>query len=146
MHFEESVLVRRSPEQVGRFFADYSNLPRWDRGVARVEITSAGPSGLGSVGTTFDTVGYQERGRMSYRITEINPDHSYTVVTHSSFFKEAQWRIQLLDTPEGTQIFCSTDFSLKWQYLILAPILLLSAKRGAIRTDLEYLKSAVEAA
>jgi hypothetical protein len=85
MRLEESVIVRRSPEQIWKFFEDLSNLPRWDRGVARVEVTSSGPAGAGGAGATFDTVGYRERGRMSYRVTEATPNYAYTVVTHSGF-------------------------------------------------------------
>ena len=140
MHFEERVQIDRSPEQVWSFFEDISNLPKWDRGVARVELTS----GSGGVGSTFDTVGHGERGRMSYRITEVDPRHHYRVVTHSGFFKEAQWCFRLELVGSGTRVICTTDFSLRPRYLFLAPVLLLVTRRGAIRADLEHLKRVLE--
>ena len=126
MHFEESVQIARSPEQVRDFFEDLSNLPKWDRGVARVERTS----GDGGVGSTFDTVGHRERGRMSYLVTELDPPQQFRVETHSGFFKEAEWHFRLEPVEGGTRVICTTDFTLRPRCLWLAPLLLLVAMRS----------------
>lgn len=142
MHFEERVQIARSPEQVWDFFEDLSNLPKWDRGVAKVERTS-GQGGVGS--TTFDTIGHRERRRMSYQVTELDPPHQYRAVTRSGVFKEAEWHFRLEPVGGGTRVVCATDFTLRLRYLWLAPLLFLVTRLGAIRTDLEHLKRALEA-
>jgi len=61
----------RPQEDVWRFLADPSNLPRWDKSVAEVEVNETTPPG---VGFAFTTVGYPgsgpDRGRMTYRVTQ----------------------------------------------------------------------------
>jgi hypothetical protein len=42
-HFKKEITVNRTPEFVWSFFMDINNLPKWDRGVARVEVTSIDP-------------------------------------------------------------------------------------------------------
>lgn len=81
MRFEERVFVARPVEHVWAFVEDLSNLPRWDRGVARVEVTSW----TGGVGTTFDTFAKNDRGRMSQEVTEAEPNRRHTAVTRSGF-------------------------------------------------------------
>jgi hypothetical protein len=81
---------------------------------------------------------------MSYRVTEVDPPHHYRVVTHSGFFKEAHWYFRLEPVGSGTRVICITDFTLRLRYLFLAPVLLLVTRRGAIQTDLEYLKRVLE--
>jgi hypothetical protein len=140
-HFKKEITVNRTPEFVWNFFMDITNLPKWDRGVARVEITSIDPSA--KVGATFDTIGFRERGRMSYRVTEIDSvRHSNRVVTNSGVFKEAEWHLLLEPAEGGTRVICAVDFSLRPQYFILGPILYFN--QNAIMTDLEFLKRILE--
>jgi hypothetical protein len=97
---ESSILVMQTVDHVWAFFEDISNLPKWDRSVARVVPTSPGPIGLGY---TFDTIapsrgsGAQKEGlRMSYRITEIAPKQRYSVLlVVSTMFKDALWTFVL---------------------------------------------------
>ncbi len=144
MHFEESINVAKSPEEIWEFFEDVNNLPRWDRGVARVEVTSGREVHPDGVGFAFDTIGHGERGRMSYVITELSRYHSSTTVTHSGYFKEARWRFVLEPIETGTKVVCEVIFTLRLRYLLLAPVLLAASGRGAIRKDLENLKHVVE--
>lgn len=152
MHLESRVVISRTPEQVWSFLGDISNLAKWDRGVAEVRQTSSGPM---EVGSTFDTLAYprkskdrQERGRMSYRLIEVEPDHHFAVALIDStgnarFFKKAQWRMMVEHATEGAQVSCSVDFALRFRYFILAPILY--AMRRAILIDLGHLKRKLEA-
>jgi hypothetical protein len=82
---------------------------------------------------------------MSYRVTELDPPQQYRVETHSGFFKEAEWHFRLEPVEGGTRVICTTDLTPRPRYLWLAPLLLLVAMRGAIRTDLEHLKRVLEA-
>jgi len=58
MRLESSVVVRKSPEDVWNFLEAVSNLPKWDRGVATVRLTSPGAP---VIGTEFDTLPHPRR-------------------------------------------------------------------------------------
>ena len=153
MHLESSIVIRRQPEQVWSFLANVANIPKWDRGVAGIQRTTSEPMGVGS---EFDTVAdpaaqgdAQARGRMSYRIADVDPDqHRCTVQLTSRdgnarFFKTAAWTFRAVAAPGGTLLTCSVDFMLRLRYLILAPVFYVM--KGAIHADLRRLKQVIEA-
>lgn len=151
MHLETKITIGRTPQEVQEFLGDISNIPKWDRGVAGTTQTSSGPKGMG---TEFDTLappgtrdGAGSQGRMSYRIAEVGTNHSIIELTSSTgnarFFKRAQWTFRVQPTPEGSELVCSVDFTLRLRYIILAPVLFVM--RGAIQDDLKSLKRALEA-
>ena len=135
----DEVRIDRPVDDVWAFLVDVDNLPRWDRGVARVEWKT----GDGGVGSTFDTLAHGERGRMSYELTEVESRHHYAVVTRSSFFRLAEWRFLLDDIDGDTKVTCICEFSLRRRYLAMAAVLRLIGGR-AIRRDLEQLRLEVE--
>ena len=149
MQLAANIAIERSPEQVWAYLGDPANVPRWDRGVAAVE---APPQGAG---LEFDTIAHDalklpDRGRMSYRISEVNPEEGRCVVELTSrtgnarFFKTAEWRFEVQPTGNGALLTCTAVFALRLRYIFLAPLLYL--KRGAIMMDLILLKSAIESA
>ena len=76
MQLASSIVIERSPEQVWAFLGDPANVAKWDRGVAHVETNSSAPPG---VGFELDTIApsdfkLPDKGRMSYRIREANPE------------------------------------------------------------------------
>jgi len=150
MHLESSIVIERSPEDVGRFLSEVSNIPSWDRGVADVRQRSAAPMGAGA---EFDTIAHYgpkdaegNAGRMSYRITETGEDYCKVQLTSSDgnarFFKDASWTFRLRPAEQGTRLECSVDFVLRLRYIVLAPMFL--AMRGAITKDLKRLKVVME--
>lgn len=139
MRLEQTVLISRPIEDVWAFFADIENLPRWDRGVARVQVTS----GDGGVGSTFDTFAARERGRMSYEVTKLEPPYENEAVTRSGQFKLARWHFGFAARPEGTAVTCISEFWLRWEYLWLRPVFALIGEK-AIRADLAELKRVLE--
>ena len=141
MKIEERVLITRDIEDLWAFFMDIQNLPRWDRGVARVRATS---SDVG-VGLTFDTFAAGDRGRMSYEVSKLRAPYEYEVVTRSGFFRLASWRFTLEATADGTAVTCVSDFSVRTRHLWLAPVLAVLGPK-AIRADLAKLKRVTEAA
>ena len=97
MQLASSILINRTPEEVWSFLGDPANVAKWDRGVAHIETGS--PTSLG-VGFEFDTIAHDrfnlpDRGRMSYRISEVNEKAGRCVVELTSrtgnarFFKSA---------------------------------------------------------
>ena len=151
MRLDSTVVVHRSPEEVWAYLGDHKNVPAWDRGV---ESTRANPNTGPGVGFEFDTfrvsngIGSEaQRGRMSYRVTQIDPEDGLIVkLTNSDgnarYFKDAEWRFQVHPVPEGALIVCAVHFKLRFRYMLLAPILF--TMRGAIGRDLLSLKKALE--
>jgi hypothetical protein len=123
MRLESKILIHRSPEQVGKYLGDISNISQWDRGVARSQQTSQSSPESPRVEFEFETLGHgeteekQNRGRMSYRISEIAPDHCTVQLTstrgNARFFKTAQWDFHVSPAPNGTWLTCAADFTLR---------------------------------
>lgn len=145
------VLIHRSPEDVWAFLADISNLPKWDRGVAGARRLSANSGGADF---EFETIAKPSHaddgdapGRMAYRVAGSDAPNSCVVRLTSAtgnarFFKRAEWRFRAEPAPKGTRLFCCVAFSLKFRYVLLAPVLYLM--QGAIRSDLKNLKRVLE--
>jgi len=147
VRMQSEITVRRSNDEVWRFFSDPANLARWDRSVARVVVTSSEPFGVGS---TFDTIAptrkssRKEGMRMSYRITDHAPLHYVKILlTDSSMFAHAEWTMSTDPSTEGVRITCQLEFTLRPMFSFLLPILLLT-QRSAFRRDLTHLKRAIE--
>jgi len=136
---------------VWAYLGDVSNVAQWDRGVAATEATSPAAPG---VGFEFDTLALRNGkpaengwGKMSYRITQIDPVNGCTVQLTSNtgnarYFKSAAWRFRVEAESGGSRVFCTAEFTLRWQYVLLAPVLY--GMKNAIRTDLEQLKRVLE--
>lgn len=120
---------------------DLSNLPRWDQGVATVELTSVTDGTIGT-GSTFDTVGHNGR-RMSYEVTALEENRRHKSVTRSGEFNWAEWDFTLEPTSTGTSVTCLSRFSLRRRFALLAPALRLLGGKG-IQRDLATLKRVVE--
>lgn len=146
MHLEQSIVIRRNPNEVWRFLGSVPNVALWDRGVARTQTTK--DSSQWAVGLEFDNFASQstDRGKMSYRIVESGPDHCAIQLISSTgnarFFRSALWAFRTQPHPEGTLLICAVDFETRLRYRILAPLLYI--KRSAILIDLECLKHAIE--
>lgn len=149
MRLSADVLVHRPPEAVAAFMGDIRNIPRWDRGVGGVRAAGTETPGVGytfeTLGTPGSTAGV-EGGRMAYEVTEVGPQGSTVTLTSTTgnarYFKDAAWHFRLDPAPEGTRVTCIAEFNLRTRYLFLAPVLYLM--RGAIKTDLEYLRAEIE--
>lgn len=137
-------VVSLSPEQTWAFFNDPNNLAKWDRSVARVEVTSPPPYG---VGTTLDTISPERNGqvtRSSYRISEVVPgQRTRADLIDSAQFQRAQWTTSIEPVDTGTRIVSEIEFSPKPQYFFLTPVLWLS--QNNLETDMRYLHDALEA-
>jgi hypothetical protein len=151
MLLETSVVIQRSPEEVWAYLGDVNNVAQWDRGVAGVEVTSPTAPGVGfefaTLARSSRTAADKDWGRMSYRITDSDPERGCTVQLTSTtgnarFFKTAEWRFRVVSDPAGSKVFCAAFFKLRFPWQILAPMFL-SMKR-AIHADLESLRQRIE--
>ncbi len=151
MHLQSTITIRRNAHEVCGFLGEPENLPKWDRGVASVEvkneITQPG------VGFEFTTVGYPgsgaDHGRMTYRVAEADATGRNVCAELTSrtgnarFFSSAEWRQSVEDWPEGCRVTFSTEFRLRFRYWLLAPVLWMIGA-SALRRDLVNLKRVLE--
>lgn len=150
MRLQSQIVIRRSPEDVGRFLGDISNISKWDRGVGEAKPNSNTPLQVGSEFETIAPAGLggntSHRGRMGYRIAEIGNDYCKVQLTNADgnarLFKTAEWMFRAEPAGENTLLTCSVNFVLRVRYFVLAPIFWMM--RGAIRRDLQQLKSVLE--
>src|SRR5215831_21100563 len=101
MRLESKIIIRRAPEEVGRFLSDIANVEKWDRGVGSSKAISGSPG----VGFEFETLGRDsvftspEKARMAYRIVRAERDRCTVALTSTAgnarFFKNAQWEFRL---------------------------------------------------
>ncbi len=159
MRLESTIAIRRPPEVVWAFLCDLSNLPKWDRGVARAIETSAPPRVASTpvakgVGLEFDTEAHaspgnaRDNGKMSYRVSTVDPNAQRCTIDlvsttgNARFFRRAQWIFQVTPTLSGSRVSCAVDFAVRPAYFFMAPLLWLN--RRAIALDLASLKRVLE--
>lgn len=151
MVLETSVAIQRPPDEVWAFLGDVHNVSLWDRGVAAIDTPGTTAPG---VGFEFDTLARSPRtandknwGRMSYRITDIDPVRGCTIQLTSKtgnarFFRTAEWRFRVEADPRGSRVFCTATFRFRFPYHALGPIFYFM--KSAIRRDLESLRDQLE--
>jgi hypothetical protein len=170
MRLESSIAIHRPPEVVWAYLGDISNLPKWDRGVARAVEAEAGAGGGARPGTQlfaeraaargegyeFHTEAHdgapgnsRDNGRMAYRVADVDVAGQRCVVDLTSrtgnarFFRRAQWIFQVTPALSGSRVTCAVEFTVRTRWWFMAPLLWLT--RRSIHRDLEQLKRAVEA-
>src|ERR1700760_1937662 len=123
LKLESQVFVARSPEVVGRYLGDVSNVAKWDRGVGDARMTSTGSM---KVGAEFETVGLPgardgagTQGRMGYRVTEAEGNRSVVELTSRGgsgrFFRRATWEFRIEKAEGGSIVICVADFEVRWR-------------------------------
>jgi hypothetical protein len=148
MRLETEIVIDRNPDAVWHYLKSVSNISKWDRGVARTQMTH--DNSEYGVGTEFETFARKEGdnwGRMAYRVAQIEPDSCTVRLTSSDgnarFFKEAAWTFKTKPHQRGTLLTCIADFTLRLPYIFLALVLYIK-KDSTIGSDLESLKRAIE--
>jgi hypothetical protein len=149
MRLESSIVISRSPEEIGQFLGDIENIQKWDRGVGSAKAVAGSPG----VGFEFETFGpadwdqrKAEKARMAYRIVRADASGCTVALTNSDgnarFFKDALWHFRLSPVSGGTLLTCCAEFRLKLLYSFLGPLLYL--KKDAILMDLKQLRDAID--
>lgn len=140
MHIQSTVMIQAALERTWAFVSDPFTAPGWDRSIARVELLTEGPVGVGSIVRTTAPSGM----RQSFQITEYHPQTSFTfALLESKIFRDASLGFHLTTVAEGTRLLHEIRFKLRGSALLLYPIFLLTYQK-ALRTDLALLKRALE--
>ncbi len=156
MRLESSIAIDRPTDVVWAFLGDISNLPKWDRGVARaIEAQSGLQLADRGTGYEFHTEAHADSpgnsldaGRMAYRVASVDTEAQRCVVDLTSrtgnarFFRKAQWIFHVTPASRGSRVTCAVDFQLRPEYFFMAPLLWLT--RSSVGRDLRQLKSVIE--
>jgi hypothetical protein len=144
MHLSKQITVEQSAEQVWALLSNPYFLAEWDKSVETVLPIS---QASGIVGFRFDTIAPKKRGqskplRMSYRIIGHMPGYETKIqLENSSMFSKAIWTMRVEAATRGALITCEVDLKVKPAYFFM--VLLLFFNRGALQTDLQYLREAI---
>jgi hypothetical protein len=144
MHLSRQVTVKQSAEQVWALLSDPYFLAEWDKSVETV-LPISQDSGI--VGFRFDTIAPKKKGqskplRMSYRIIGHIPGQETKIqLENSPMFSKAIWTMRVEPAAQGALITCEVDLKVKLRYFFMVPLLFFN--RGALQTDLHYLREAI---
>jgi Polyketide cyclase / dehydrase and lipid transport len=134
MQLSSSIVVPQDIGQVWQFLSDPLTAPRWDRSIAEVVPLSTAPVGMGYEAMTIAPSGKRQR----FRIIRYDAERELAfVLLQSRLFRRAELSFRLGRVPDGTSILHQIELDLRSP--LLAPVLWLTS-RGALRTDLEYLR------
>ena len=141
MQMTSSIVVRSDLETVWAYLADERNAPRWDRSVARADLVSPPPLGVGSVVRTTAPSGMTQE----FRVDEISAPHVLRFsLLQSPWFRRAQLSFTLAAVEEGVRITHDIALALRFGWAaLLFPILSLFNRR-ALSADLDSLRRALE--
>lgn len=143
LSLESCIIVDVPFTAIDPVFSDPRSLALWDRGVAEVEVKTAGPL---RAGFAFDTIGFERGGRpgkrSSYEVVEVTPTASKTRLVDSRVFDDAVWTMQFEPIERRTRVLCTVDMTIRRQFAVLGLVLRRMAR--AIDRDLELLKAAIE--
>lgn len=142
-----STTVDLPAPRVWDYMRDPHHMAEYDRSVARVEMTSPKPYG---VGTTFETISPVRRSgrttRTSYRVCEIvEGERAASELVGSRVFRRAVWEVRVPPAEDGTAVAVAVDFAVRPLFFFVAVVLRL-AQRNLLATDMRVLHDALEAA
>ena len=143
MFFTHTMDVPVPPAAVHAYVADFSNLPRWDPTIKRVERLTPGPLGAGTrylVVLSF----LGSESSMDYVVKEFQPPER-AVLTGVAASAVATDTITVEPTPTGARLPWQAEITLGWPARILDPLLKLLFARDVAKamTNLERELSAL---
>ena len=140
MHMTSSVVVKSDLERSWTFLSNEKNAPRWDRSVARADLLSPPPLGVGSIVRTTAPSGMTQE----FRVDEISAPHVLRFsLMRSPWFRTAQLSFTLAAVEHGVRITHEIAIALRFRWAILIPVLALFKKR-ALAADLDSLRRAID--
>jgi uncharacterized protein YndB with AHSA1/START domain len=142
MHFENSVTIQRSPQDVFSYLAHFENVPQWNYAIAETRKTSDGPVG---VGTTYrQTRSLPSSSEETFRVTEFDPNRRLAIRGDLGPF-EAALAYDLIPVDQGTRVTNTADLQARGLLKVAAPIAG-TRVRQAVAANLEKLKEILDTA
>lgn len=137
-----SVEIDRPPAEVFAFVADFSNNPRWQRGMRACRWTTAPPHGMGST--------YEQEARFlgkdvrnTFRVTAFEPERRVSFESTSGSFPIAVTRTVEALGPGRARFTEEVEGDARGFYRMAEPLLGLLVRRS-IKRDFPRLKRLLE--
>jgi uncharacterized protein YndB with AHSA1/START domain len=119
MHFANTVVIRRSADDVFDFLAQFENVPKWNYAITETRKTSEGPVG---VGTTYRQLrSLPSRSEETFEVTEFEPTQRLAIYASLGPF-EGTLTYELEPIDAGTRLTNTADLESHGLFKVAAPI------------------------
>jgi carbon monoxide dehydrogenase subunit G len=140
--FKNAVTIRRTPEEVFMFLADFENVPRWNYAIESTTKVSPGPVGMGTVYNQIRSI--PSRAEEDFEVTVFEPGRRLAIEGTVGPFRA---RVSYLLESVGNATRLTNDVELEPSSSltrILAPLAVYRVK-AAVAENLEELRLILEA-
>lgn len=139
--FENTVTIRRPPDDVFAFLADFENVPRWNHAIESTTKTSAGPVGVGS---TYRQIRSQpRRSEEGFEVTAFEPAaHLGVVGKIGPFHARLDYRLEPIEG--GTRLFNDVELEAASAVSKLLAPLAATRVKAAVAENLDSLRRILE--
>jgi uncharacterized protein YndB with AHSA1/START domain len=108
--FENTVMIRRSIEDVFGFLSDFENVPTWNYAISETHKVSEGPVGVGTIYQQVRSV--PSRSEERFEVTAYNPPRHLEIRGQLGPFP-SRLSYALDAMPEGTRVTNSVELELR---------------------------------
>jgi len=108
--FENTVLIRRSIEDVFGFLSDFENVPTWNYAISETHKVSQGPVGVGAIYQQVRSV--PSRSEERFEVSAYNPPRHLEIQGQLGPFP-SRLSYALDAVPEGTRVTNSVELELR---------------------------------
>jgi carbon monoxide dehydrogenase subunit G len=139
--FQNTVTIRRPPDDVFAFLADFENVPRWNHAIESTTKTSAGPVGVGS--TYRQTRSQPRRSEEWLEVTAFEPSAHLGVEGEiGPFHARLDYRLEPIEG--GTRLLNGVELEAASAVSKLLAPLAASRVKAAVAENLDSLRRILE--
>jgi len=138
--FENTVLIRRSIEDVFGFLSDFENVPTWNYAISETHKVSQGPVGVGAIYQQVRSV--PSRSEERFEVSAYNPPRHLEIQGQLGPFP-SRLSYALDAVPEGTRVTNSVELELRGPGRLLRRVAV-PRIRDAVAANLRKLKELLE--
>ena len=138
--FENTVMIRRSIEDVFGFLSDFENVPTWNYAISETHKVSQGPVGVGAIYQQVRSV--PSRSEERFEVSAYNPPRHLEIQGQLGPFP-SRLSYALDAVPEGTRVTNSVELELRGPGRLVGRVAV-PRIRDAVAANLRKLKELLE--
>jgi len=138
--FENTLMIRRSIEDVFGFLSDFENVPTWNYAISETHKVSQGPVGVGAIYQQVRSV--PSRSEERFEVSAYNPPRHLEIQGQLGPFP-SRLSYALDAVPEGTRVTNSVELELRGPGRLLGRVAV-PRIRDAVAANLRKLKELLE--
>lgn len=139
--FQNVVTIRRPPEEVFAFLADFQNVPSWNYAIEQTRKTSAGPAGVGA--TYRQSRALPSKSEETFEVTVFEPPARLAILGQIGPFR-ARVSYLLESAADGTRLANDVELEPSSALLRLTGPLAARQVKAAVARNLGALKELLE--